>query len=111
MTWAVNVRVVTIRRLVFHVRRVDRDATPNFDDKTVAIAAVSVVLPWSTWPIVPTFTCGLVRSNLPFAILFSFKKNDLLVGSGAPVAGVPLVFAYLPLVLMIASVTFFGASA
>ena len=27
-------------------------------------AAVSVVLPWSTWPIVPTFTCGLVRSNL-----------------------------------------------
>jgi hypothetical protein len=27
-----------------------------------------VVLPWSTWPIVPTFTWGLVRSNLPFAI-------------------------------------------
>src|SRR5688500_17913856 len=32
------------------------------------IAAVSVVLPWSTCPIVPTFTCGLVRANLPFAI-------------------------------------------
>src|SRR5512134_1175519 len=32
------------------------------------IAAVSVVLPWSTCPIVPTFTCGLVRSNLPLAI-------------------------------------------
>src|SRR3954463_5502008 len=32
------------------------------------IAAVSVVFPWSTWPIVPTFTCGLVRSNLPLAI-------------------------------------------
>src|SRR5688500_13998507 len=26
-------------------------------------AAVSVVLPWSTWPIVPTFTCGFLRSN------------------------------------------------
>ena len=30
-------------------------------------AAVSVVLPWSTWPIVPTFTCGFVRSNFAFA--------------------------------------------
>jgi elongation factor Tu len=27
------------------------------------IAAVSVVLPWSMWPIVPMFTCGFVRSN------------------------------------------------
>src|SRR5688572_26349858 len=35
------------------------------------IAAVSVVLPWSTWPIVPTFTWGLVRSNLPFAMSYS----------------------------------------
>ena len=32
------------------------------------IAAVSVVLPWSMWPMVPTFTCGLVRSNFSFAI-------------------------------------------
>jgi hypothetical protein len=23
-------------------------------------------LPWSTCPIVPTFTCGFVRSNFPF---------------------------------------------
>jgi hypothetical protein len=29
---------------------------------------VSVVLPWSMWPIVPMFTCGLVRSNFFFAI-------------------------------------------
>src|SRR3954452_17629049 len=35
---------------------------------TFVIAAVSVVLPWSTCPIVPTFTCGLFRSNLCFAI-------------------------------------------
>src|ERR1700693_504685 len=27
------------------------------------IAAVSDVLPWSMWPIVPTLTCGFVRSN------------------------------------------------
>src|SRR5215218_5216807 len=33
----------------------------------LVIAAVSVVLPWSTCPIVPTFTCGFVRSNFCFA--------------------------------------------
>jgi hypothetical protein len=32
------------------------------------IAAVNVVFPWSTWPIVPTFTCGLFRSNLALAM-------------------------------------------
>jgi hypothetical protein len=31
-------------------------------------------LPWSTWPIVPTFTCGLVRSNFPFAIAILQKS-------------------------------------
>lgn len=30
-------------------------------------AAVSVVFPWSTWPMVPMLTCGLVRSNFPLA--------------------------------------------
>src|SRR5436305_9176978 len=35
---------------------------------TLVMAAVSVVLPWSIWPIVPTFTCGLLRSNFSFAI-------------------------------------------
>jgi hypothetical protein len=25
-------------------------------------------LPWSMWPIVPTLTCGLSRSNFSFAI-------------------------------------------
>src|SRR5438045_874283 len=42
---------------------------PNIFDRTVVIAAVRVVLPWSTCPIVPTFTCGLVRSNLALAIV------------------------------------------
>src|ERR1700751_2842086 len=32
-------------------------------------AAVVVVLPWSTWPIVPTFTCGFTRSNFSLAIV------------------------------------------
>src|SRR5262245_51948304 len=35
---------------------------------TLVKAAVNVVLPWSTWPIVPTFTCGLLRSNFSFAM-------------------------------------------
>jgi hypothetical protein len=33
------------------------------------IAAVNVVFPWSTCPIVPTFTCGFVRSNLALAMI------------------------------------------
>src|SRR5579883_2576363 len=32
------------------------------------MAAVSVVLPWSMWPIVPTLTCGFLRSNFCLAI-------------------------------------------
>src|SRR5712691_1423245 len=35
---------------------------------TLVMAAVKVVLPWSMCPIVPTFTCGLLRSNFSFAI-------------------------------------------
>src|SRR5690606_36076787 len=35
---------------------------------TIVIAAVSVVLPWSTWPIVPMLQCGLFRSNFSLAI-------------------------------------------
>src|SRR5688572_32457371 len=32
------------------------------------MAAVSVVLPWSTWPIVPTFTWGLLRVKTSLAM-------------------------------------------
>ena len=32
------------------------------------MAAVSDVLPWSMWPIVPTLTCGFVRSNFFLAM-------------------------------------------
>ena len=34
----------------------------------IKIAAVRVVLPWSMCPMVPTLTCGLVRSKIPFAM-------------------------------------------
>ena len=39
----------------------ERASPPDFCESTDVMAAVSVVLPWSTWPIVPTFTCGFVR--------------------------------------------------
>src|SRR5690606_12051547 len=41
------------------------NSPPKRSAPILVSAAVSVVLPWSTWPMVPTFTCGLVRSNLP----------------------------------------------
>ena len=43
---------------------------PYFFACVAVIADVSVVFPWSTCPIVPTFTCGFVRSNfaLPIAL-------------------------------------------
>ena len=37
--------------------------------RTFVIAAVNVVLPWSTCPMVPMLQCGFVLSNLAFAIL------------------------------------------
>src|SRR5579862_3377229 len=40
-------------------------------DSVLVIAAVSVVLPWSICPIVPMLTCGLLRSNFSFAMLFA----------------------------------------
>src|SRR5688572_3198030 len=44
-----------------------RNSAPPFSDRVLVIAAVSVVLPWSMCPMVPTFTCGLLRSNFFFA--------------------------------------------
>src|SRR5215213_9877943 len=50
--------------------------------KTLVMAAVRVVLPWSTWPIVPTLRWGLVRSNLPLDIVpllpFCYLGRDAL---------------------------------
>src|SRR5215217_2445689 len=53
---------------------------PQASAHTRVSAAVRVVLPWSTWPMVPTFTCGLFRSNFAFAIVrFPVSKESLLV--------------------------------
>src|SRR3954452_19453343 len=41
---------------------------PPASARTLVIAAVRVVLPWSMCPIVPTLRCGFERSNLCFAI-------------------------------------------
>src|SRR5258706_8958508 len=53
---------------------------------TLVSAAVKVVLPWSTCPIVPTFTCGFVRSYFCFAISTdSLEVRGLIHGLlGAP---------------------------
>src|SRR2546425_8305313 len=50
-----------------------------FSASTLVMAAVSVVLPWSMWPIVPMLTCGLFLSNFFFAI-----SPRLLPGLPAP---------------------------
>src|SRR5450759_3118128 len=44
------------------------------------MAAVRVVLPWSTWPIVPTLTWGLVRANFSFPIFNSLKDQCPWIG-------------------------------
>src|SRR5215813_15197354 len=44
------------------------NVAPPVSASTFVIAAVSVVFPWSTCPIVPTLQCGFVRSNFAFAI-------------------------------------------
>src|SRR6266540_824880 len=56
-----------------------------FDAQYLVIAAVSVVFPWSTCPMVPTFTCGSLRSNfsLPMISLSSFERRLPGAGGGA----------------------------
>src|SRR5215208_3686483 len=43
----------------------------------MVMAAVKVVLPWSTCPIVPMFTCGLVRSNFALPIVQFLCKDSV----------------------------------
>src|SRR5947209_13504313 len=56
----------------------------NFDQPwsadTLVSAAVSVVLPWSTWPMVPTLTCGFFRSNFSLAMVLLLAGYDEVVG-------------------------------
>src|SRR5258706_13612579 len=54
----------------------------------LVIAAVSEVLPWSIWPIVPMFTCGLVRSNFFLAtgpVSLQTVGDRTLEGTASPV--------------------------
>src|SRR5215831_11781327 len=48
--------------------------------ETLVNAAVSVVLPWSTWPIVPTLQWGLVRRNFSLAMGLSSLASALGAG-------------------------------
>src|SRR5439155_4302346 len=45
-------------------------------DSTLVIAAVSVVFPWSMCPIVPTFMCGLDRSNFSLAMVSASPQKN-----------------------------------
>ena len=54
----------------------ERSSERPFFARTVVIAAVRVVLPWSTCPIVPMFTCGLDLSNFSFAISVIYFRNN-----------------------------------
>src|SRR5206468_2669281 len=49
-------------------------------DATLVRAAVSVVLPWSICPMVPTFTCGLLRSNFSLAMSSTSSLTTRLNG-------------------------------
>ena len=50
-------------------------------ESVFVIAAVRVVLPWSTCPIVPMLQCGLFLSNLAFAILNVLLKIITFLGN------------------------------
>src|SRR6266571_3215981 len=66
-----------------------RNSASPLRASTLVIAAVSVVLPWSMWPMVPTLTCGLVRSNFFFAIARSLSPGPSPAGEGS-IPGCPL---------------------
>src|SRR5258708_16963939 len=68
---------------------------PPLSEETFVRAAVKVVLPWSMWPMVPTLTCGLLRSNFSLAMSvyasrFYGPRRALRFG-GQPSVGLPTV--------------------
>ncbi|RDX64448.1 hypothetical protein CR513_56998, partial [Mucuna pruriens] len=50
--------------------------------RAIVSAAVRVVLPWSTWPMVPMFTWGFLRSNLPRAAWTVKGRRGVVVVGG-----------------------------
>src|SRR6185436_15336893 len=63
-------------------------AHPLSDD-TFVRAAVRVVLPWSMCPIVPTFTCGLLRSNFSLAMSLDPRSSCVVVRELQPRGALP----------------------
>src|SRR5437763_15276429 len=59
-----------------------KDTLGFFSARTLVMAAVRVVLPWSMWPIVPTLLWGLVRSNFCLAMLFGVLLYRLVAAGG-----------------------------
>src|SRR6187431_752669 len=55
---------------------------------TLVSAAVRVVLPWSMWPMVPTFTCGFERSNFSLAMSQEPRALGCVVVALIYVAGI-----------------------
>src|SRR5690349_20848274 len=56
------------------------------------MAAVRVVFPWSTWPIVPMLMCGLFRTNGVFAMVcesFGWESAQSLGAEDAIGVAVP----------------------
>src|SRR5580693_929612 len=63
--------------------------------RTLVIAAVRVVLPWSMCPMVPMLTCGLVRWNFAFATGISSLRSGPLWWVWS-VSGVPIACCCVP---------------
>src|SRR5947209_5716731 len=59
-----------------------RNCASPLSASTLVIAAVSVVLPWPKCSIVPTFTCGFVRSNFCFAMIFLLSSSTDTADTG-----------------------------
>src|SRR5579864_2409939 len=52
--------------------------------RTLVMAAVKLVLPWSTCPMVPMLTCGLLRSNFSLAMVWFFSSTIQWCGRNYP---------------------------
>src|SRR5690242_1916272 len=63
-----------------------------FFDCTFTIDAVSVVLPWSMCPMVPTFTCGLERTNFSLAMTSSPNGRTFPSPRGHPIEATVEIF-------------------
>ena len=61
------------------INSVVKDCLVEIKKPTLVIAAVSVVFPWSTWPIVPILQWGLSRWNTSFCWTTELNKKNLRV--------------------------------